>query len=142
MKNRSVYLDTSAYLTLLLNQPKASSIQEILRDTVIYTSVLLFIEAHRNLLRFHREGLVSDEYCQKAILTMQEDMTLFKIRDVTMDLCYSNQFPIINLPRTLDLIHLRSALWFRQTVDNIRFLSLDRQQLDAARQLQLDVIEL
>lgn len=142
MKTRPVYLDTSAYLPLLLNQPAAPVIQGAVRGVIVFTSVILFLEAHRNLIRFHREKAISDEHCQKAVLAMEEDMTAFKIREVTMDLCYSNQFPAISLPKSFDLIHLRTAVWFKEKGEPIRFLSLDRRQLDAARQLQLDVIEL
>jgi len=45
--------------------------------------------------------------------------------------------PIVSTPRSLDLVHLRTALWFHQRQALTRFVSLDTPQTQAARELGL-----
>ena len=43
--------------------------------------------------------------------------------------------PIVSTPRSLDLAHLRTALWFHEREPLSRFVSLDTAQTQAAREL-------
>jgi hypothetical protein len=45
--------------------------------------------------------------------------------------------PIVSTPRSLDLAHLRTALWFHQRQALTRFVNLDASQNQAARELGL-----
>jgi hypothetical protein len=47
--------------------------------------------------------------------------------------------PVITTPRSLDLAHLRTAVWFHEQDPLIRFVSLDGDQTMAARELGLPV---
>jgi hypothetical protein len=47
--------------------------------------------------------------------------------------------PAVSTPRSLDLAHLRTALWFHQQERLMRFVSLDEWQTIAARELGLPV---
>jgi len=47
--------------------------------------------------------------------------------------------PIVSTPRSLNLAHLRTALWFHQRQLLTRFVSLDVPQNQAARELGLPV---
>ena len=47
--------------------------------------------------------------------------------------------PIVSTPRSLDLAHLRTALWFHEREPLARFVSLDATQIQAARELRLPV---
>ena len=70
---------------------------------------------------------------------VETDTSLFVLRDLSLDLCRSNLMPAIATPRSLDLAHLRTALWFH-TADAIdRFVTLDTSQEQAAKELGLPV---
>ncbi len=64
-----------------------------------------------------------------------EDSKLFVLRDLTLDLCESNLLPAITAARSLDLAHLRTALWFHAVNHIDRFVTLDTLQEQAAKEL-------
>jgi len=68
-----------------------------------------------------------------------EDQQLFALRDLTLDLCESNLLPAIATPRSLDLAHLRTALWFHREARIARFVTMDGSQEEAANELGLPV---
>ena len=57
----------------------------------------------------------------------------------TLDLCQSNLVPAVTTPRSLDLAHLRSALWFHAAEPINRFVTMDGSQEQAAGELGLPV---
>ena len=131
------YLDTSAYLCLLLGEDKSEELADVLQGVHLLSSVLLVLEATRNLLRLGREGILATNKLQSALVRLEEDMAGFTLRDLTLDLCTGLTMPAITTPRSLDLAHLRTALWFHQREPLTRFVSLDAQQNQAARELGL-----
>jgi hypothetical protein len=58
---------------------------------------------------------------------------------LTFDLCSSNVLPPVATPRSLDLAHLRTALWFHATEPIDRFVTMDAAQEAAAKELGLPV---
>jgi hypothetical protein len=61
------------------------------------------------------------------------------LRDLTLDLCGSMTMPVVSTPRSPDLAHLRTALWFHQQQKLTRFVTLDMSQAMSARELGLPV---
>jgi len=51
----------------------------------------------------------------------------------------SNLLPAVATPRSLDLAHLRTALWFHAAERIDRFLTMDAAQEAAAKELGLPV---
>jgi hypothetical protein len=66
-------------------------------------------------------------------------MQQFLLRDLTLDLCGSMMMPVVSTPRSFDLAHLRTALWFHQRKKLHRFVTLDQSQEMSARELGLPV---
>ena len=136
-QDRRLYLDTSAYLCLLLAQ---DGWQPLAKETVgarLLSSVLLVMETKRNLVRLVRQGHLNVEQYDAAIGRLEEDTGLFLLRDLTLDLCQSNAMPVVATPRTLDLVHLRTAQWFHAAAPIDRFITMDSAQQQAARELGL-----
>lgn len=52
---------------------------------------------------------------------VEADTEGFVLRDLTLDLCASNVLPPVATPRSLDLAHLRTALWFQAAEPIHRF---------------------
>lgn len=138
---RRVYLDTSAYLCVLLGEDGAERLSEDTAGAELLSSVLLVLEARRNLIRLTREGILSPEQYTTCMNRVDEDTRLFVLRDLTLDLCESNLLPAIATPRSLDLAHLRTALWFHAVEAIDRFVTMDGSQQQAARELGLPVDE-
>ena len=60
------------------------------------------------------------------------------LRELTLDLCGARPIPPIATPRSLDLAHLHTALWFHGIEAIDRFVTLDGSQQQAARELAPD----
>ena len=134
---RRVYLDTSAYLASLLNERRAGAVREATANAAIYSTVLLVAETRRTLVRLARERRLS--LVTFGILTRQVDVhvTTFALAPVTAELGAHPVMPQTATPRTLDLLHLRTALHFHEQRALTAFLSLDLAQNDSTQELGL-----
>jgi len=138
-RHRRLYLDTSAYLCVLLAEDGARRLSEETSGAELLSSVLLVLEARRNLIRLARDGTLTAAQYKACMDRVEEDTELFVLRDLTLDLCASNLLPPVATPRSLDLAHLRTALWFHATDPIDRFVTMDASQAQAARELGLPV---
>ncbi len=138
---RRVYVDTSCYLSVLLGESQSKNILTHLQGNVLCSSVMLLIEAERNLVRLTRENILQHDDFETALAQLKKDRELFILRDVTPDICLSGTFPAVKTPRSIDLIHLRTAVWFFQNGGLLSFVSLDQHQLEAASELGLPLVK-
>jgi len=133
------YVDTSAYLCLLLGETGWQRLAGELDGAQLLSSALLVLEAGRTLVHLSRAGRLTPAELQNALDRLGRDLDHFALRDLTLDLCHWRVMPIVSTPRSLDLAHLRTALWFHQREPLTRFVSLDASQNQAARELGLPV---
>ena len=138
-KRRRLYLDTSAYLCILLAEQGWDRLSKETDGAELLSSVILILEARRNLIRLAREGALEQDQYKTCLERVGQDTSLFVLRDLTVDLCQSNLMPAVTTPRSLDLAHLRSALWFHAAERIDRFVTMDGSQEQAARELGLPV---
>ena len=134
---RRLYVDTSAYLCMLLGEEGAEKLSAETAGAELLSSVLLVLETRRNLVRLARDGALSAEQYKSCLQRVDEDQQLLVLRDLTLDLCSSNLLPAVATPRSLDLAHLRTALWFHAQARIARFMTMDETQEAAARELGL-----
>jgi len=116
--------------------------EQLTRETVgaqLLSSVLLVLETRRNLVRLARSGHLEPAQYKVSIDRLEQDIHLFLLRDLTLDLCQSQMLPAVVTPRSLDLAHLRTALWFHAEENIDRFVTLDTSQEQAAKELGLPV---
>jgi hypothetical protein len=137
-ERRRLYVDTSAYLCMLLAEDGADRLSAETAGAELLSSVLLVLETRRNLIRLARDGTLTPAQYKTCLDRMEEDQQLFVLRDLTLDLCESNLLPAIATPRSLDLAHLRTALWFHREARVSRFVTLDSSQ-EEAKELGLPV---
>ena len=138
-----VYIDTSAYLCLLLGEDGAAAIAADIADVLargdVCSSVLLVLEARRNLVRLAREGHLDAKKLDALLARVTEDTSAFTLKDLSLDLCTDAALPAVTTPRSLDLAHLRTALWFHRQRRLDRYVTRDEGQRSAARELGLPV---
>ena len=79
------------------------------------------------------------DHYKRCMERIDEDTAAFALRDLTLELCASNLMPAVSTPRSLDLAHLRTALWFNASEPLHRFVTMDASQRQAARDLGLPV---
>ena len=124
---------------MLLRERGHAGIQSEVDGGELLSSVILPLEATRNLIRLSREGLMSPADLEDCLAHLQDDMDLFQLRDLTRDLCMGRTMPLVSTPKSLDLAHLRTALWFHERAHITKFVTLDDDQRQAARELGLPV---
>jgi PIN domain-containing protein len=141
MKTREerAYVDTSAYLAVLLGEQGSQAALRALSKRIPCSSSLLLIESERNLVRMSRDKILSASDYRLAMDQLREDREKFVLKDFTVDLCLTGAFPPAKLPRSSDLAHLRTALWFQQNGGLSLFMTLDEAQRHAAADLGLAV---
>jgi hypothetical protein len=123
----------------LLGQRGWQRLSDETSGATIVSSVLLMLEARRNLVRLAREGTLDSGQYKTCIDRVDEDVELFALRELTLELCTSTTVPAVLTPRSLDLAHLRTALWFHASDPLQRFVTLDEAQQQAAKELGLPV---
>ena len=138
-ERRRLYVDTSAYLCMLLAEDGAERLSAETAGAELLSSVLLVLETRRNLVRLTRDGALTPAQYKACLDRAEEDRQIFVLRDLTLDLCDSALVPAIATPRSLDLAHLRTALWFHADARLARFVTMDSSQEQAAKELGLPV---
>jgi predicted nucleic acid-binding protein len=134
-----LYVDTSAYLCILLGEDGSERLSRETEAAELLSSVLLVLEVRRSLIRLAREGTLPAIQYKTALDRLDEDVPRFALRDLTLELCQSITMPAVATPRTLDLAHLRTALWFHTAQKIDRFVTMDTAQKQAAKELGLPV---
>lgn len=139
MTDSYLYLDSSAYLAVLLGEAQSTKILKAISKKVICSSILLVIETERNLVRLSRENILGTDDFQMALKKLKVDVHKFVLKDVAMDVCLTGTFPPVQIPRSNDLIHLRTAMWFMAHHALEAFISLDTKQIKAAASMGIPV---
>lgn len=134
-----LYVDTSAYLCILLGEDGSERLSRETEGAELLSSVLLVLEARRNLIRLAREGTLSGDRYKTVLDRLEQDVARFILCDLMLELCQSVAMPAVATPRTLDLAHLRTALWFHAGEKIDRFITMDMAQEHAAKELGLPV---
>lgn len=134
---RRLYFDTSAYLCILLGDAGAQRLSDETAGAELCSSVLLVLEARRNLTRLARESVLTPSQYHDCQTRVGKDIEIFILRDFTLDLCDALPMPAVITPRSLDIAHLRTAAWFHAQAPLSKFVTLDQAQAQAARELGL-----
>ncbi len=132
-----IYVDSSAYVSALVGEPQGPTIASRLAESEVVSSVLLVAETERALLRLARERRITPMAFRERRELFARDLERIELREVDFELCAGTAFPALSTPRTLDLIHLRTALWFHRRSPLAAFLTLDETQRNAAREFGL-----
>ncbi len=134
---RSLYVETSAVLTWLLGQTHADDVRaRVDAAEVVMTSSLTFAETERAVVRAESERLIRAADGQRLRGLLQRASSGWMRMTVSEDILAraGRPFPVEPV-RTLDAIHLATALAFTRAFSDLQLLSFDRRLLDNARAL-------
>jgi predicted nucleic acid-binding protein len=137
-----LYADASAVLAWLLDEPRGEEVAAILAGaTDVLSSELTLVECDRALLRWASQDRLTEvkrEELSERIATAVANWTQLA---VTARILLRARLPFASAPvRTLDAIHLASALEGRGAVPGLALLSLDDRMRKAARGLGFVVV--
>lgn len=141
MEMDALYAESSAVLHWLLGTPKAAQVQKLLADArIVASSALTPAEVGRTLRRLAASGEVEPEDRDRAwarFCAAAAHWQFYAVTDAVLSRV-AEPFPD-ELLRTLDAIHLATALRYSAEVRPLAMLSLDRRIRDNARELRLAV---
>ena len=132
-----VYVETSAVLTWLLSQAEADEVrQRIDAAETVVTSALTLTETERALVRAESAGLIRAGDGQRLRGLIHRAWSGWMTMAVTEEVLRraAGAFPVEPV-RTLDAIHLATALTFLKAFADLRLFSFDRRVLQNAEAL-------
>lgn len=136
-----LYAESSAVLAWILGEPAGEEVRHALAGAeAVFTSVLTRVEVDRVLIRAQlaehlRETDVADR--RRVLARASRHWQLLRLSDEVLDRA-RRPFPGEPL-RTLDALHLASALVARTAVPDLAVLSLDARVRRASSELGFDV---
>jgi predicted nucleic acid-binding protein len=132
----NIYAESSAVLAWLLGE-EAGHLREVLRRAVLVTaSDLTLIECDRVLVRAVTRREIDEATAADRRARLNSAATHWHLWRLTLDIVDRARRPFPAEPvRTLDAIHLASALAVNSTVSNVELLSLDDRIPRAGEQL-------
>ena len=138
----NLYAESSAVLAWLLGEPASETIRGALAAAEeVLTSDLTLVECDRALIRARHTLRLRDAEIgrrRRALDLVAGNWTLLRISPAIIERA---RLPLAGDPvRTLDALHLASALGAAQVADDLAFLSLDRRVRQSARALGLEVL--
>jgi predicted nucleic acid-binding protein len=128
----ALYLETSAVLTWLLAQARAQEVRAAVDAAdVLVTSTLTLAESERALVRAETGQLLSARDGQRIRGMLQRAQSGWMRMAVTEEVLSRacRVFPVEPV-RTLDAIHLATALVFTKALPDLRILSYDKRILE------------
>jgi predicted nucleic acid-binding protein len=132
-----VYLESSALLQWLLGQAGAADVRRAVdRAEVVLISALTLTECERVLIRAESQGVIRGGDGQRLRGMLNRAEASWMRMGVSGDVLEraARPFPVEPV-RTLDAIHLATALEFAAAFPDLRVLSFDRRVRDNAEAL-------
>ena len=138
----SLYAESSAVLAWLLNESTASEVRRLLGGAeIIVTSDLTLIECHRVLIRAVALGELNEAEAADRRAHLANAAARWHILHIGSEIVDRAKQPFPEEPiRTLDALHLASALTARAAVAGLKILSLDDRLRQSAKRLGLPLL--
>jgi uncharacterized protein len=138
----NLYAESSAVLAWLLNETAAPEVRQLLTDAaIIVASDLTLIEYDRVLQRAVALGELNAAEAADRHAYLTAAASQWQILHLAGEVVDRARLPFPAEPiRTLDAIHLASALTARAALPGLHFLSLDERVRAAAKKLGFQLL--
>ena len=136
-----LYLESSAVLAWLLGEPRGAAVRSAVDSAqTVVTSVVTLVESHRALVRAEHATQISaaDRQRLKGLLARAQRGWVLMEVSAEVRARVEEPFPVEPL-RTLDALHLATALLFARVYPDLEVISHDQRLVENARALGLDV---
>lgn len=132
-----LYLDTSALVKLYLAEPDHDAVISAVRvASGIATSLVAYAEARAAFARRLRENTLTVEAHDAIVTAFNDSWHDLDRVELSDDIVYSaGDIAQQHALRGFDAIHLASAIWLHNNVDNLHFMAFDARLMAVARQL-------
>jgi predicted nucleic acid-binding protein len=134
---KALYLETSALLAWLLGEPSAAGVKlRVDAAQAVATSWLTLLEAERTLVRGETQGVLKAAEAEKLRGLLSRSKTGWMLMEISAEVREraARAFPSEPI-RTLDAIHLATALILMRVFPALELLSFDSRILRNAESL-------
>jgi len=137
-----LYAESSAVLAWLLGEPAGESARRALADAeLVVASDLTLIESDRVLIRAHTRDQISEAEMSDRRAVLNAAAAHWQVLRIDMEVVERARRPFPAEPiRTLDALHLASALVARSVVPGLALLTLDERIRAVARLLGFHIL--
>jgi predicted nucleic acid-binding protein len=122
-----LYLDTAAFLKLLVREDHTDHLRAALGNAEMWSSTLLAVEAHRAATRLGLHRSAVDDLLATVSLVLPGDATYFRARTIG-----------VATLRSLDALHLASAVELGDELEGL--VTYDRRLASGADEIGLTVL--
>lgn len=140
----TLYFETSAVLDWLLEERYKERIISLYEDSEnIVSSNLTLLESKRALIRLEKEGGVKSSQRMKLVGLLESAAASWTLMDISSAVRTraGEPFPVEPV-RSLDAIHLATALEFLKVYSDLSVLSFDKRIVDNLEPLGLEACRL
>ncbi len=137
---KALYVESSAVLSWLLGEPDSEKIISLINGfEASISSVVTILETERALLRAEYQKVINKGDRQRLRGIFLSTISGWYFMEITSNIREraAREFPVEPI-RTLDAIHLSTALEFIQIYPDLKMLSFDRRIMDNILPLGLD----
>jgi len=133
----NLYAESSAVLAWLLGEPSANAVRDALRRAeLVAASDLTLVECDRVLIRAVTTGEIDEAAAADRRALLNSAAGHWQLWRVSLEITERARRPFPTEPiRTLDAIHLASALAAKSVIPGVQVLSLDERIRRAAKNL-------
>ena len=124
-----LYIETSAILAWLFSEPNSHEVREQMDQAdIVVTSALSLLETARVISRAVNQGLLDADNGQSLRELFKETFFSWALMEITKEIREgaSQPFPVEPV-RSLDVIHLSTALEFLKIYPELKVLSFDKR---------------
>ena len=128
----ALYLESSAVLSWLLDEPQAEQVrQEVDRAEIVLTATLTLVESNRALARLESQGLMTqgDRHRLRGLLIRESARWALVELTESIRARAGEPFPVEPV-RSLDAVHIATALETQELYPDLEVLSFDQRILD------------
>ena len=138
----TLYAESSAVLRWLLNELGGDEVHRLLRDAAkVVCSRLTLVETRRVVLRAVGANLLDEVGATAVLETLARACAGWALLEISPEVADRAEAPFPAEPvRTLDALHLASALLLRQALPDLRLLSSDERVRTNGRRLGFEVL--
>ncbi|MEK7845519.1 MAG: type II toxin-antitoxin system VapC family toxin [Nitrospinota bacterium] len=130
-----IYIDTSTYLKLFLKEKGSDKARKLAKKNSLLSSAIITSECFSAISRRKHSGEIDDKTFDKLINRTKNNLPYVEIIKLTdAVLRETEEILLRSTARTLDAIHIASALLFQElTGINLTFVTSDKKQEESAK---------
>lgn len=131
-----IYFDTSALVKRFIREKGSKTIQQIFnqKDILVTTAKVTYVEALAAFARRKREGYISEKDFNAICRILFREWKSYYIIELTNEVLEISRNLLIKYPlRSLDAIHLASAMILKNKLQSLSFACCDLRLLSVAQ---------